>query len=35
MPQAHLALFCAYYARKAEQEEERQLMRQLQSQMRR
>jgi hypothetical protein len=35
MPQSHLALFCAYYVRKAEQEEERQLTRQLQSQMRR
>jgi hypothetical protein len=34
MPQAHLTLFCAYYVRKAEHEEERQLMRQLQSQMR-
>ena len=34
MPQSHLALFCAYYARKAEQEEERQLVRQLHSQMR-
>jgi hypothetical protein len=34
MPQAHLTLFCAYYVRKAEQEEERHLMRQLQSQLR-
>lgn len=33
MPQSHLTLFCAYYARKAEQEEERHLLRHLQSQL--
>jgi hypothetical protein len=35
MPQSHLVLFCAYYAIKADREEERQLLAQLHSQMRR
>lgn len=35
MPQAHLLLWCGYYALRAEQEEERQLLRQLHSQGRR
>jgi hypothetical protein len=35
MPYAHLTLWCAYYSLKAEQEEERMLLQQLHSQMRR
>lgn len=35
MPSEHLTLWCAYYALKAEQEEERWLLQQLHSQMRR
>jgi hypothetical protein len=35
MPRSHLTLFCAYYAMKADKEEERQLLAQLHNQMRR
>lgn len=35
MPPGHLLLWCAYYALKAEKEEERQLLAQLHSQGRR